>query len=82
MPTVGSLFSGVGGFDLGFEREGFDVAYQVEFDKHAQSVLRRHWPKSARGMTRHAPRHANNGPWPRSGVVATRLWTRTCVNSA
>lgn len=44
MPTVGSLFSGVGGFDLGFEREGFDVAYQVEFDKHAQSVLRRHWP--------------------------------------
>jgi DNA (cytosine-5)-methyltransferase 1 len=46
MPTVGSLFSGVGGFDLGFEREGFDVAYQVEFDKHAQSVLRRHWPNT------------------------------------
>lgn len=44
MLTVGSLFSGIGGFDLGFEREGFEVAYQVEFDKHARSVLRRHWP--------------------------------------
>jgi DNA (cytosine-5)-methyltransferase 1 len=41
---VGSLFSGVGGFDLGFERAGFEVAYQVEFDKHAQGVLKRHWP--------------------------------------
>lgn len=44
MLTVGSLFSGIGGMDLGFEREGFEVAYQVEFDKHARSVLRRHWP--------------------------------------
>lgn len=44
MPTVGSLFSGVGGFDLAFERAGFKVAYQVEFDKHARSVLRKHWP--------------------------------------
>ncbi len=41
---LGSLFSGVGGFDLGFERAGFEVAYQVEFDKHAQGVLKRHWP--------------------------------------
>lgn len=43
---VGSLFSGVGGFDLGFERAGFEVAYQVEFDKHAQAVLKRHWPNT------------------------------------
>ena len=46
MPTVGSLFSGVGGFDLAFERAGFKVAYQVEFDTHAQAVLKRHWPNT------------------------------------
>lgn len=39
-----SLFAGVGGFDLGFERAGMEIAAQCEFDPHAQSVLRRHWP--------------------------------------
>lgn len=42
---IGSLFTGVGGFDLGFERAGHEVVWQVEFDKRAQSVLRRHWPQ-------------------------------------
>lgn len=44
MPSVGSLFSGAGGFDLGFEAAGYDVAWQVEIDKDAVSVLERHWP--------------------------------------
>jgi len=42
--TVGSLFSGVGGFDVGFERAGFRVAWQCEIDRDAVSVLERHWP--------------------------------------
>lgn len=42
--TVGSLFSGVGGFDLGFERAGMKVLWQCEKDPAARSVLRRHWP--------------------------------------
>ncbi len=42
---VGSLFSGIGGIDLAFERAGFDVAWQVEWNPDAQSVLRRHWPE-------------------------------------
>lgn len=43
---VGSLFSGVGGFDLGLERAGMEVVWQVENDKQAQSVLKQHWPNA------------------------------------
>jgi DNA (cytosine-5)-methyltransferase 1 len=39
-----SLFAGVGGFDLGFERSGFTVVGQCEIDPHAQAVLKCHWP--------------------------------------
>ena len=42
---VGSLFSGVGGFDLGFERAGMTVAWQCEIDLRARAVLTRHWPE-------------------------------------
>ena len=43
-----SLFAGVGGFDLGLERSGHTCVGQVEIDKHAQSVLARHWPNVPR----------------------------------
>jgi DNA (cytosine-5)-methyltransferase 1 len=43
--TVASLFSGIGGFDLGLERAGFKINFQCEIDKFCQSVLRHHWPK-------------------------------------
>lgn len=42
---VASLFSGIGGFDLGFERAGAEVIFQCELDKNAQRVLRAHWPE-------------------------------------
>ena len=42
--TVGSLFSGVGGFDLGFARAGFEVCWQVEIEPFCQCILARHWP--------------------------------------
>ena len=42
--TYGSLFAGVGGFDLGLDSAGWDCKFQVEWDKHCQSVLQRHWP--------------------------------------
>lgn len=44
----GSLFTGVGGFDLGFERVGMECAWQVEIDKYASQVLERHWPNVER----------------------------------
>jgi len=43
--TYGSLFAGVGGFDMGFDRAGYDCRFQVEWDKNCQSILRKHWPE-------------------------------------
>ena len=42
--TFGSLFAGIGGFDLGFERAGMVCKWQVEIDEYATRVLKKHWP--------------------------------------
>lgn len=42
--TFGSLFAGIGGFDLGFERAGMVCKWQVEIDSYCQKVLAKHWP--------------------------------------
>ena len=42
--TVGSLFSGIGGIDLGLERAGMTVKWQSEIDPYACKVLKKHWP--------------------------------------
>ena len=49
--TVGSLFSGIGGLDLGLERAGMEVIWQSEIDPYACKVLSKHWPK--------VPNHGN-----------------------
>lgn len=46
--TFGSLFAGIGGIDLGFERAGLVCKWQVEIDGYAQRVLAKHWPNVRR----------------------------------
>lgn len=44
--TIGSLFAGIGGFDLGFSRQGFKTKWIVEWEPKCQHVLRRHFPEA------------------------------------
>lgn len=47
--TFGSLFAGIGGFDLGLERAGMRCKWQVEINPYSCAVLEKHWP----GIQRH-----------------------------
>jgi len=44
---VGSLFTGIGGLDLGLERAGMEVIWQAEVDPYCCKVLKKHWPDVA-----------------------------------
>ena len=46
--TIGSLFSGIGGFELGLERAipNSKTIWQVEQNKYCQTILKKHWPEA------------------------------------
>jgi DNA (cytosine-5)-methyltransferase 1 len=48
MLMVGSLFAGIGGIDLGLERAGMQVKWQVENNPYCIRVLEKHWPSIKR----------------------------------
>jgi DNA (cytosine-5)-methyltransferase 1 len=45
---IGSLFAGIGGFELGIERAipNSETIWQVEQNPFCQSILSKHWPKA------------------------------------
>ena len=44
----GSLFSGIGGFDIAAEWVGWENVFQVEIDDFCTKVLEKHWPNVQR----------------------------------
>ncbi len=45
---LNSFFAGIGGFDIGFERNGFATQFLCEINPFCNEVLKRHWPQVER----------------------------------
>jgi DNA (cytosine-5)-methyltransferase 1 len=66
-----SLFSGIGGLDLGLDRAGMTCVGQVEISRWCRRVLSRHWPEVPRhDDVRTAPRWWASQPRPTVDLVA------------
>lgn len=48
MPTLGSIFTGIGGIDKAFEEAGVMCRWQIENNLFARRALERHWPEVKR----------------------------------
>lgn len=70
--TYGSIFSGVEGFGMGFDRKGFKCLWQCESDVYCKSVLRRHYPN--------AVLYGNVEDMDETDVPDVVLWSPPCQN--
>ena len=61
-----SLFSGIGGFDIGLERAGFEITFQCEIDKFCRRILQRHWPG--------VPHHENIKELHATDIPSSDVW--------
>ena len=43
---TGSLFSGIGGIEIGFEKQGFETEWFIESEPYAQAILRKRFPQA------------------------------------
>lgn len=69
--NVLSLFSGIGGLELGLERAGMTVVGQVEINPFCRTVLARHWPEVPRhDDVRTTPAWWTDQPRPTVDLVA------------
>ena len=41
---MNSFFAGIGGFDVAFERQGFQTVFLCEINDYCISILKKHWP--------------------------------------
>lgn len=82
--SVASFFSGIGGFDLGFEQAGFRIAMQCEIDPFCNDILARHWPNVKKIKDIREVKNADVPPadvwvggFPCQDVSLARMGTRT-----
>jgi DNA (cytosine-5)-methyltransferase 1 len=64
--TVASFFSGIGGFDLAFDRSGFRITMQCEISPFCNLILQKHWPD--------VPRFKNIKEMSHADVVPSDVW--------
>jgi DNA (cytosine-5)-methyltransferase 1 len=62
-----SLFTGIGGFDIGLERAGFEITFQCEINKFCRSILKRQWPE--------IPHHENIKELHAIDIPQSDVWT-------
>jgi len=68
MLTIGSLFSGIGGFEQGLEWSGLGhTVWQVEQNEFCRKRLKRHWPNADRSVT--DVREAGSATLPRVDLI-------------